>query len=429
MKRHPSLFAAALLLAGCGGADARTITVTSDTELADAVAKARAGDRIQLAPGRYSQLRIANRRIEGAPVTIMGAASADRPTVANIDIDKSSGWSFDSLDVGGSSGRRGRVVMVTNSTDIAIRNNLIHGLTINNDPWDEDVTGIGVRNSERVEVSGNRLRDLGSGVSVAESSEVLFQGNSIAFVREGSHWVATRKATLRCNRISHMFPNLLRKEHPDAIQGWPNKTGNNTDTLIEGNVLSLGGPRAVQGIFMEGRIAPPGSDQPGGIRNLIVRDNIYYGSSLHGISLGGLENALVERNTVLPSPHTQTEPPPVRSEDGRRSAAIVPRLRTVGDQISGIVRGNIAPRFTIEPGMQDANNLIVSGRSDGGKAWRKIFATPPTGDDPPLESFLVDPKSPAGKAGQGARAICGNLLPPAVGMPSGLDPSMASWPG
>jgi hypothetical protein len=101
----------------------------------------------------------------------------------------------------------------------------------------------------------------------------------------------------------------------------------------------------------------------------------------------------------------------------------------VGDQISGIVRGNIAPKFTIQPGMQEENNLVVSSRSDGGKAWRKVFATPPTGDDPPLESFLVDPKSAAGKAGQGARAICGNLLPPAVDIPSGLDPSMTASPG
>jgi parallel beta-helix repeat protein len=199
--------------------------------------------------------------------------------------------------------------------------------------------------------------------------------------------------------------------------------------LIEGNMLSLGGPRAVQGYFLAGDARPGPDGAPVFQRNLTIRDNIYYGSSAHGISLTNLENAVIERNTVLPSPHTQTVPPPVRSEDGRRTAALVPRIRVLGDISTGVVRGNIAPKFAIPPGMQDENNLVVSSRSDGGKAWRKVFATPPTGDDPPLESFLVDPKSAAGKAGQGARAICGNLLPPAVEIPSGLDPSMTASQG
>jgi len=429
MKRNPRPLFAALLLAGCGGADARTIPVTSDSALASAIAGAKSGDRIVLSPGNYGQLSIGGRAIEGTPVTITAAATAKRPVVSNVDVDRSRGWIVEGLEIGGSSGRRGRVVFVTNSTDIGILNNFVRGSNLNNDPWDDDVTGIGVRNSERVEVSRNRIRDSGTGVSVAESTDVLFAGNSIAFVREGSQWVATRRTTLRCNRISHIFPNLLLKEHPDAIQGWPNRTGNNTDTLIEGNVLMLGGPRAVHGIFMQGRITPDGSGKPASVRNLTVRDNIYYGSALHGISFGGLENALIEHNTVLPSPHSQTEPRPVRSEDGRRTAALMPRIRVYPDLSTGIVRGNIAPSITIPPGVRGENNLIVSGNSQNGKAWRKLFTTPPTGDDPPLESFLVDPASPAGKAGQGARSICGNLLPPAVDVPSGLDPSSPAWPG
>lgn len=429
MNRHPGLLLVSLLLAGCSSADARTIEVKSDSELADAVARARSGDRIVLAPGSYGQLAIGRRNIDGPPVTITASAAGTRPTVANVDVDQSRGWIVEGLDIGGSSGRRGRVVFVTNSTDIGILNNHVHGKTVNNDPWDDNVTGIGVRNSERVEVSRNRIRDTGTGVSVAESTDVLFAGNSIAFVREGSQWVATRSTTLRCNRISHIFPNMLLKEHPDAIQGWPNKAGNNTDMLIEGNVLMLGGPRAVHGMFLQGRFEPEGDSQPNIMRNLTIRDNIYYGSALHGISFSALENAVIERNTVLPSPHSQLEPRPVRSEDGRRTSALTPRIRVVRDQSTGIVRGNIASNITVGAGVKDQNNLVVSGRTENGKTLRKVFTTPPSGDDPPFESFLVDPASAAGKAGQGARPICGNLLPPAVDIPSGLDPSSPSWPG
>ena len=402
-----------LLLGGCNAATARTMAVADDEALRKAVATARAGDRIELASGSYAPVEIRNRRIEGAPVTITGKDAR----IAAIALVGSGGWAIDGITVGGATGQRARVIFIQDSADIAVRNSLVHGVNVNNDPWDDGSVGIGLRETQRVEITGNRLRDHGLGFVAATSSDVRFEGNSIAFVREGSNWTGVRNATIRCNRFSHVFPNWLRGEHPDVIQAWPGKNGGSHDMLIEGNFLLLGGPRAVQGIFIQGEQRPVPTMEAGMMRNITVRDNVYYGSSRHGITIGGVSNVLIENNTVLPSPHAQQDNPPPRSADGRRSSALVPRITVQGSNSTGLVVANITPAVSILPPVEARDNVEITSRSKDGKAWAKQFAQPPSGDDPPDAAFVS-------KGKVGARPICGDLLPPPVDVPSGRNPSM-----
>jgi hypothetical protein len=406
-----------LLLTGCSAAVARTIPVSDDAGLRKAIASARGGDRIQLAPGSYAVLEVRDRTIDGPPVVVSGKDAK----VAAIGIVGSRGWTFEGLTLGGGYYGRSRVFYVESSSDVALRNSLLHGLSVNNDPWDDTGGGVGIRFSQRVEVSGNRFRDLGMGFVAGSSSDIRFEGNSIAFVREGSNWVSVKGATIRCNRFSHMFPNWLKKEHPDAIQGWWNKDGGNENFLIEGNVILTGGPRAVQGIFLAGSYKPEG-DPKNRMRNITIQDNIYYGSSQHAITVGGVENVLIKRNTVLPSPHAQQESVPVASEDGRRSRGLTPRIAVIGDVSTGLVEQNVTIMVRTPPSISPDNNVIVKRISNDGKAWAKLFPTPPVGEDPPLADFRT-------KGEFGARPVCGKLLPPPIDLPSGLDPSMAEWPG
>ncbi len=416
--RHTALrLVPLLLLAGCSAATARTLTVADDEALRKSVSSARAGDRIELAPGSYAAIEIRNRRIEGAPVTITGKDAR----IAAIAIVGSGGWAIDGLTVGGAMGPRARVIFIEDSADIAVRNSLIHGVNVNNDPWDDGSVGIGLRTTQRVEITGNRLRDHGLGFVAASSSDIRFEGNSIAYVREGTNWTGVRTASVRCNRFSHMFPNWLRGEHPDAIQAWPGKNGGSHDMVIEGNVLLLGGPRAVQGIFMQGETRPEANLDFGMMRNITIRDNIYYGASRHGITIGGVANVLIENNTVLPSPHAQQDNPPPRSADGRRSSANVPRISVQGANSTGLVAGNITPGVSAVPPVEARDNVEIPYRSKGGKAWAKQFAQPPVGDDPDIAAF-------ASRGTAGARLSCGPLLPPPVDAPSGPDPTAAGNP-
>jgi hypothetical protein len=408
---------APLLLAGCAPATARTFSVADDSALERAVGSARAGDEILLAPGAYSILEVRGRKVSGGTVTIRGKDAR----LAAVAFLESSGWAIDGITLGGSNVARDRVVLIENSSDIAVRSSLIHGINVNNDPWDDKTVGVGVRTSERIQIIGNRFRDHSLGFTAAISRDVRLEGNSIGFVREGSNWIAVDGAVIRCNRFSHVYPNLLRKEHPDAIQGWWNKEGPNQNLLIEGNVLMLGGPRAVQGIFLAGASKPEEDPVRNRMRNITIRDNIYYGSSRHGITASGAENILVQNNSIVPSPHAQLEEKPVRSEDGRRSGAIPPRIRVVGDNATGRSVGNIATGFGTEP-LETADNIVIPTQSEGGKAWKKVFPRPPLGDDPPVADFAT-------RGDAGARPICGNMLPAAIDLPSGLDPSMPEWPG
>lgn len=410
-RHRTALLAPLLLLSGCTEATARTIAVSDTASLEKAVASARSGDQITLAPGTYGSLAIRKRVIEGAPVTLSGKGAR----IASIVVENSEGWAFDGLEFGGAVQQRNRVVLIQQSRRVAVRNSLITGIKVNNDPWDSSEVGIGLRNARDVDILGNRFRDLAMAFVTGSSANVRFEGNSIAFIREGSNWVATKTLTIRCNRFSHFYPNWLRKEHPDAMQGWWNQDGNNENVLIEGNVMMLGGPRAVQGIFFAGARLPTDDHEKGRLRNITIRDNIYYGSSLHGISLSGVENAVIERNTVLPSPHAQQPRPPARSEDGRRSSAIVPRIRVLWDESTGVVTGNIAAKYQLPPLMEKTGNITVPVQNDrGGKPWSKTLAAPVLGEDPDLAAFA--PRTDAG-----ARPVCGKLLPPPVDAPSDAD--------
>lgn len=411
---RPAALGLALLLCACSAATAKTIVARSDTELAEAVAAAGPGDRIELRPGRYGRLLITNRRIGNGSIIVTGKDA----TVSNIEIVRSEGWTIDGLTIGGAKGTRGRVVFIQDSSRISVRNSLVHGIIYNNDPWDSGEVGIGVRNGWNIDVTGNRFRDLAMAFVAGSSGDVRFEGNSVAYVREGSNWVAVKTASVRCNRFSHFYPNWIRKEHPDAMQGWWNKDGNNENFLIEGNVLMLGGPRSIQGIFFAGARLPKDDHERGRLRNFTIRDNIYFGSSLHGISLSGVENAVLERNTVLASPHAQQPNPPSRSEDGRRSSALVPRIRILWDGSTGAVSGNIASKYQLPPLVQQQGNVTVPYNRS--KAWSKVVAGPVSGDDPALSAFV-----PHGDVG--ARAVCNELLPPPVDAPSGPDPSSPEW--
>jgi hypothetical protein len=409
---------APLLLAACSGADAGTHLVGSNSELAAAIKSAKAGDEIQLAPGSYGPLVIAGIRHE-RPVRISGKDA----TLKVLEIRDSAGWTVDGLYITSAPTAKGRVALVERSSNISLQNNLFEGLTPNKDPWDDWTMGIQLRDSTDSRIVRNRFRDLGTATSVSTSSGIRFEGNSVAYVREGVQWVSVNDGVIRCNRFSHFYPNWLRSEHPDGIQGWWRTKPNSNGLLVEGNFLSFGGPRAIQGIFLSGAYQPTGDLEFGRLRNVTVRDNIYYGSSLHGVSLSGTENVVIERNTVLPSPHAERAPALQRSADGRRSSALLPVVRVRGDVSTGRVFGNLSAGYLIATPVQADNNLKLALRGKDGVPWKKVFLSPPSGDDPPLESFRVDPASEAGRKGQGARLVCGDMLPPGIDAPSRPDPS------
>jgi hypothetical protein len=83
---------------------------------------------------------------------------------------------------------------------------------------------------------------------------------------------------------------------------------------------------------------------------------------------------------------------------------------------TGRVAGNIAAKLQLEPQLDSQGNVTLP--TQGGKAWARAFAVPPTGDDPSVADFRS-------RSDAGARPICGSTLPAPVEAPSGPDPSTA----
>lgn len=407
----PATFAA-FLAVFAAPSFAKDINVNNDATLLKAIVTAKPGDRIILGARKYGAMMIKGQKNHSGKVTIVGNGAK----IDNLQILDSAGWAIEGAEFIGVPGPRGRVIRIDASDNIRFANNFVHGLSLNNDPWDDKVGGLLVRAGKNVEIINNRFQDLHLAVTLSSTSNAIMRGNRIAYVKEGLNIVSVAGLHLRCNRFSHFFPNYALKEHPDAVQSW-NYKAPSRNLLVEGNYISTGDKRAVQGMFIQG---PAEHKDAPSRRNadFIFRDNIYYGSSAHGISVGGATNLNITQNTVLASPHVRTKPVPKRTADGRNSSALVPRIRVTGANTTGTVTKNIATSYDIPPQFVNKDNLLVqSSRDAKGTKLSDVFANPPRDDevDPPIERFKLKPGSQPEKMGLGARLICGNELPPSPG--------------
>jgi hypothetical protein len=156
--------------------------------------------------------------------------------------------------------------------------------------------------------------------------------------------------------------------------------------------------------------------QPDGFhRDIVIRNNIYFGSSPHGIALGNTRNAIIEHNTVLPSPNAfvgHLKPPTAESSGG-----FPPRI-SLGDGSSGRIAANLTTRVLAsreDPAITVENNIEIpmrtarDARNPGGLLQQPLDA----GAYPPAH-FALKPDSQAARRGIGADVT--QVGPPAGGV-------------
>jgi hypothetical protein len=278
--------------------------VTDAAGLTRALANARGGDTLLLAPGDYGALDISERTF--TPALVIAAASPGA-RFGRITLDRVQGLTFRDIRLAAQlepgETDKTRYIQIGRSARIAWLGGAVGG-TADGNP-DNDGIGMSVRGSTDVTVRGVRFHDLYRGAVFASSQKLRVEGNRIETVRsDGFNFVGVQDAVIANNLFRDFFYSKERRDHPDFIQFWSRGVGPSSDVTIAGNIMLEGEGSTAQGIFIDNKTGREGGVTQFGEphRNFTVRNNLYHGSSLHGITLGGITGGRVENNTIVAVP-------------------------------------------------------------------------------------------------------------------------------
>jgi hypothetical protein len=418
MKQHPGrllpapfiLLATLTLLTGCGqlggaaaaSADANAvINVATGDDLASAVRSAAPGSRIVLAPGYYPKLLI-NAGTNGAVVTISG------PRGARIDGvgfgTKAQGWALEGMTILNTGPGLTVGVQITKASRIQLRNLLIVGTTEAQGPRDEEGVGIRAQGARAILLAGTEIRHIRTAIALMDTAGVVVSGNRFLDLREGIQISNCHGLAIRQNQFQGFQPRYDRGEHPDMIQFWTRDRPTGSSAVeIRGNLFMSGLDQSVQGIFARAEDFESGTLPLGFHRDFRIINNIYYGSSPHGISMSDVRDAVVENNTVIAAPHAFVGTQPA-DPTGRTGSGYVPAIMFRRSS-SGVLNGNISSGLLIEPTatVRNSNNFIYTPRASAdGINPGKRFAGRFEANDYPASAFAIRPDTKAGRNRQGA---------------------------
>jgi len=317
-----------------------SFSVSNVSQLHSALATARGGDTISLAPGNYGHVSIWNKNYS-SNVTILseGAAKAHFDTLV---VDRSSNLTFQGLDVG--RGLRAgessitKLSTVASSSNIKILNSSFHG-SLDSNPGNDGV-GLYVNRVTGFELHGSSFEQVYRGVAVQQSSGVKIHSSKFDEIRSDGITVA---AAVGINIESNYFTDFrpISGDHADVIQFWNvGQPYGSRDITIKGNVVMNGTGQGPQGIFI--------ADANGfTYRNINIENNLIYSNdSYHGIYINGADGVKIVGNSTL---STATD-----------ADYMWMKLANVRN---GVISDNLTERLIVEP------SLVGVTQSDNKTFW------------------------------------------------------------
>ena len=353
-------------------------------------------------------------RIDDAAAT-PNLAIVGRHFAPAITID-ASGAMFESILIRDSSGIRligaqvngstRRAVQVERSRDIMLHDLSIVGRTGGADPRDETGVAVTIRGSTQVSLTHSHIEHVSNIAAVRDSRGVVIAENSFDRAREGIMTTNAQGLLYTRNRFARWAPRYDLLEHPDMMQFFTrNGTAASSFVRIHANGLMAGDNRPVQGIFARSEDAESGASPDALHHHFSIRHNVYHGSSLHGISLTSVRDAVVEHNSVIASANGFVRPEYVDPAGLWRTGYVAAIL--VGSGTSGRFAYNIAPALSLRPGagVTDIEGNAISRPRTGVEASRAggCLITPLTNPFPLPSAFVMRESCQHRGVQQGAR--------------------------
>lgn len=285
MRRRPVILgAAALLCAGTG-----PTVVDGARALSRALAAARGGERLVLAPGSYGALAVTAQRF-AEPVTLAAENPAAPPVFTQVEIAGTTGLVLDGLSVLAAQHMPQALVRLEASDRITCANVRIFGRPPDGTPIRTPEFGLlATERCRDIRIIGGHIGGTRHGLALFGVERAEVEG--LAFGDLGEDTIKLAEA--RTARIAHVTgpPRLWPgpKAHADFIQV---QGAASEDLEIVGNVFAPGGHPVAQGIFVAGK---------GGHRRVRIAGNLLYLANANGIFVRGDEAIEIRANTVINS--------------------------------------------------------------------------------------------------------------------------------
>lgn len=263
--------------------------VATNSALTSAIAAAKGGDTILLAPGAYDVLAISNLQF-AIGVTIASQDPSQQAVLAGLTVNKSSGLKFENLEVEFSGVPTATAVTVTGSQNVAFSKLHVHG-SLDGNPRN-DASGMLIRDSSNISVANSEFEQLTTGISHLKVDGLAVINSTFHDLRmDGIRGGGSSEVVISENSFRDF--HIAAGDHPDAIQFWTvNTTASAHNILIENNEFHRGTGDVAQGIFIQ----DSGNTLP--YLGLVVRGNLISGGMYNGIYVQGARGAKIEDNIV-----------------------------------------------------------------------------------------------------------------------------------
>lgn len=346
----PAMLVATALI-GCAPAAAAP-PVSTMAALDAAIAAARGGETILVAPGDYGEVRVFDRAY-AAPVTIRSADPRRPARMRRFRVIGSRNVRVQDVDIGSALApdekEWTRVAEVFRSRDVVLERVRMHG-SLDGNPQN-DGWGLFMRDSRDIQVLDSEFTELALGILAESIDGLVVRGNHFHHLqRDGADFAGVVGVRIEGNRFHDFYPK--DGAHPDAIQFWTAKqTRSSTDIVIRDNVILQGAGGGLQGIFLGNEIRLP-------YANVAIENNLLYSAvQYHGISVYHGDGVRIVGNTVVSPP-----------EDAARYWI---RLDHV---TNGVVAGNVADDLTLEQSRAETSDNLIFAKGANGRRLLKGLA-------------------------------------------------------
>lgn len=393
------------LLLGLLALPALAQTVSTPAELVAALAQARGGEQISLAPGDYGRLELTQYQRFAvsfpAPVTLRSADPAQPARFTGMALSTAGNLVLEGLDFTAAyrpgDSLEATPFRVIDSHAIIFRNDRFTGaLATVGKPEDiglPTAIGLQIRSSADVTVQGTRLQRFYRGLMVVQSDRVAVTGNEVVGCRsDGMDFAADQGLTITGNRIHAFRKETGTYDHPDMIQFWTRGTHRpSTDVVIRGNYLLAEGRGFTQSIFIRNEEVDEGrAGAEMYYRNLTIADNVIVNAHIHGITVGEADGLTIRNNTLIhdaASDGPQANPPLWR-----------PRIEVKPGDRNVTLVGNAAAAITSPAGQPDwrvTGNVIIQDTDPSRPGfYDTVFLAPRAGRADDLSRWFYRPGGP-----------------------------------
>ncbi|MET3713042.1 hypothetical protein ABIC65_003761 [Sphingomonas trueperi] len=317
-------YLAAAVPAPAAALQAQVLTVATPAELANAIAQAKSGSIIKLAPGNYGQLTL-NDRVFTAAVTITSENPSRPALFTRVNLNRSVNVTFSKVEISTVLGADDFMVRVVDGSNITFDNVYIHGLI--DGAVKKDGSAISVARSNGFTLSTSRVFEIAVGIRVRQSKNVVIRDNDISMIGiDAVEIPGTNGVQIARNKISKF--RTTDPYHPDSVQCWTTgetsgcKNVKIVDNQFLGdfNTTSIAYPYP-QGVFFGDEIGV------GGYENIEVTGNLFVCPNWHAITIGRARGTIIRNNRIS------------------ACAGVTPWIRVNDPTI--VIQGNIAPSYYI----------------------------------------------------------------------------------